>query len=79
MSKAKPMDHWDRSVAYARQRFGDDGGGIGFMTPGQRRRYRHKLRRNLGTFLAGDGVYPGDQGRAKGRPTRRRPRRGPVQ
>jgi hypothetical protein len=31
-----------------------------FMTVGQGRRYRHKLRRELGTFLAGDGHYAGD-------------------
>jgi hypothetical protein len=72
VSAAKPMGHMKRAQAYARQRFPE--GGLGFMWPGQRRRYRHKLRRTLGTFLAGDGVYPGDQGHAKGKPTPRQQR-----
>ena len=70
MSKAEPMGAMRRRQLYR----------YPFMTIGQGRRYRHKLRRELGTFLAGDGHYPGDPKPVaeynKGRATPRRPRRG---
>ena len=70
MSKAEPMGAMRRRQLYR----------YPFMTIGQGRRYRHKLRRELGTFLAGDGHYPGERTPAaeqnKCRPTPRRTRRG---
>jgi hypothetical protein len=66
MSKAEPMTPQRRAELYR----------YPVMTTRQKRRYRHKLRRYLGTHLAGDGVYAGDKRHAKGRATPRRPRRG---
>lgn len=76
MSRAEPMAPWKRRRLY------DPGYGTR-LTPAQRSRDRHKTRRVMRAFMAGDGHYPGEhplgsRSPAKGRPTprQRKPRRG---
>lgn len=78
MSNAKPMHPEARSLNYT-EILNPDGTTAAYhqrVTPRQRRRYRHKLRRQLGTFLAGDGHYPGDPVRPADYPAKRYTRSG---